>query len=75
VIQATTQQQGNLGIERMCALAGVSRGGYYRHWRASAQRQEETALRDAAQRLSLAHRRYGYRPITALLKCKSMNLT
>ena len=30
--------------------------------------REETALRDAIQRLALAHRWYGYRRITALLK-------
>ncbi len=68
MIQATTQQQGNLGIERMCALAGVSRATYYRQWQASAPRQEETALRDEIQRLSLANRHYGIRRITVLLK-------
>lgn len=45
----------------MCALAGVSRASYYRHWRASKPRQEEAALRDAVQRLSLARRKNGYR--------------
>ena len=30
--------QGELTIERMCALASVSRAGYYRHWMASAPR-------------------------------------
>jgi transposase InsO family protein len=59
--------QGNPTIERMCALAGVSRAGYYRHWEASAPRQEETGVRDAIQRLALAHRHYGYRRIAALL--------
>jgi putative transposase len=59
--------QGEIGIERMCQLAGVSRAGYYRHWRASAPRQEETGLRDALQKLALAHRHYGYRRIAALL--------
>jgi len=68
VIQATTQQQGNIGIERMCALGGISRVGYYRQWQASAPRQEETALRDAIQLLSLANRHYGVRRITVLLK-------
>jgi len=68
VIQATTQQQGNLGIERMSALAGLSRAGYYRHWQASAPRQEEMALRDEIQRLSLENRHYGVRRITVLLK-------
>jgi putative transposase len=59
--------QGGFGIERLCRLAGVSRAGYYRHWRASAPRREETALRDAIQRLALAHRHYGYRRIGSLL--------
>jgi transposase InsO family protein len=52
----------------MCALLEVSRAGYYRHWRASAPRLEETELRDAIQRLALSQRHYGYRRITALLK-------
>jgi len=59
--------QGNPTIERMCALAGVSRAGYYRHFEASAPRQEETGVRDAIQRLTLANRHYGYRRITVLL--------
>jgi putative transposase len=67
VIHARMQQQG-YEIERMCRLAGVSRAGYYRHWRSSAPRQEETALRDVIQRLSLAERHYGYRRVTALLR-------
>jgi putative transposase len=62
------QQQGPVEIERRCGLAGVSRAGYYRHWQASAPRQEETALRDEIQRLSLVNRLHGYRPITVLLK-------
>jgi transposase InsO family protein len=52
----------------MCGLAEVSRAGYYRHWRASAPRLEETELRDVIQRLALAHRHYGYRRIAALLR-------
>ncbi|RWO76053.1 MAG: transposase [Mesorhizobium sp.] len=59
--------QGSPGIEQMCRLAGVSRAGYYRHWRQSASRQEETGLRDVIQRLALANRHYGYRRIGALL--------
>src|SRR5258707_2072588 len=47
----------------MCRLARVSRAGYHRHWAASAPRQEETAIRDAVQRVALANRRYGYRRI------------
>jgi transposase InsO family protein len=69
VIQALMQQQGDHdGIERCCRLAGVSRAGYYRHWQASAPRQEETALRDEIQRLSLADRHAGYRRIAAQLR-------
>ncbi len=59
--------QGEIGIERMCRLAEVSRAGYYRHWQASAPKREATGLRDAIQRLALAHRHYGYRRIAALL--------
>jgi putative transposase len=60
--------QGSPTIARMCALAGVSRAGYYRHFEASAPRQEETGVRDAIQRLALANRHYGYRRIAALLR-------
>jgi putative transposase len=66
------RQGDHIGIERMCALAGVSRAGYYRHWLACAPRREETALRDEIQRLSLVQRkngyRNGYRPITIQLQ-------
>jgi putative transposase len=60
--------QGELTVERMCASAGVSRAGYYRQWRVAAPRQEETAVRDAIQRLALANRHYGYRRIAAQLR-------
>jgi putative transposase len=60
--------QGELTIARMCALAEVSRAGYYRHWSVSAPRQEETGVRDAIQRLALADRHCGYRRITAHLR-------
>ena len=66
------RQGDHAGIERMCALAGVSRASYYRHWLESKPRQEETALRDEIQRLSLVQRkngcRDGYRPITIQLQ-------
>jgi len=62
-----TRPQGELPLDRMCRLAGVSRAGYYRAWQASAPRQEATGLRDAIQRLALTHRYYGYRRIAAQL--------
>jgi putative transposase len=70
VIQAmmASQSQGEIGIEGMCQLAGISRSGYYRHWQLSTPRQEETGLRDAIQCLALKHRHYGYRRIGALLR-------
>ncbi len=68
MIQAQTRLQGALGIEQMCRLADVSRAGYYRRWLANEPAREETALRDEVQRLSLSHRFYGYRRITALLR-------
>ena len=55
------QLQGNLAIERMCALAGVTRSGFYRAWQDSAPRVARTALRDAIQRIALMDRHYGYR--------------
>src|SRR6185312_2486464 len=67
-IRARAQPQGGLRVGQMCALAQVSRAGYYRHWQACAPRQEETGLRDQVQRLSLANRHYGYRRIAALLR-------
>lgn len=55
-------------IQRMCELAGVSRASFYRDWEQKAAGEAETALRDAVQRIALAHRRYGYRRITPLVQ-------
>jgi len=54
-IQARTQPQGELSVERMCALAGVTRAGYYRHLRLCAARGRDL-VRDHVQRLALANR-------------------
>jgi transposase InsO family protein len=62
-----TLPQGNT-VERMCRLAEVSRAAYYRDWQRSAPLSEETQLRGVVQRLALAHRAYGYRRISALLR-------
>ena len=63
-----TPPQGALSIERMCTLIGVSRASYYRHWRDVAPRREEIELRDVLQRLAIAHRHYGYRRLTELVR-------
>jgi putative transposase len=55
--------QGDLTVEGLCKLAGVSRAGYYRHWARTAPREEETAVRDLVQCAALAHRHYGYRRV------------
>jgi putative transposase len=63
-----TRPQGSGSIERLCWAAGVSRASYYRRWAAHAPRVEATELRDLVQRLALAHRAYGYRRITELVR-------
>jgi transposase InsO family protein len=63
-----TRLQGSGSVERLCAAAGVSRASYYRDWAKTAPGREETALRDLVQRLALAHRFYGYRRITELVR-------
>jgi len=57
-----------ISVERLCRLAEVSRASFYRGWNETAPGAEETAVRDVIQRLCLAHRHYGYRRITALLR-------
>jgi len=63
-----TRLQGLGSIEPLCAAVGVSRASYYRDWAEQAPEHEETELRDLVQRLALAHRRYGYRRITELVR-------
>jgi transposase InsO family protein len=63
-----TGPQGEGSVARLCALTGVSRASYYRDWAASAAGAEETQLRDLVQRLALAHRFYGYRRVTELVR-------
>jgi putative transposase len=52
----------------MCELSGVSRASFYRGWEQKAPSEAETALRDAIQRMALAHRDHGYRRITPLIQ-------
>jgi len=63
-----TRPQGEGSVSRLCALSGVSRASYYRGWARRAPKAEETELRDLVQRLALAHRPYGYRRITELVR-------
>ncbi len=63
-----TSPQGEGSIEPLCAAARVSRASFYRHWHEAEPAREETAVRDAVQRLALKHRHYGYRRIGAMLR-------
>ena len=62
------RSQGQLSIQRMCQLAGVSRASFYRHWQKQEPAAAETELRAAVQRLALVHRYYGYRRIAVLVQ-------
>jgi transposase InsO family protein len=65
--------QGNLGIERMCQLAQVSRAGFYRHLQEKTPVEEDMELRSAIQQIVLEHRRrYGYRRVSAELRRRGM---
>jgi putative transposase len=65
--------QGNLGVERVCQLAEVSRAGFYRYLRRGWQWEEEVALRSAVQDVVIDHRwRYGYRRVTEELRARGM---
>jgi hypothetical protein len=46
--------QGNLGVERMCQLAEVSRAGFNRYLRRGWQWDEEVALRSTVQDVVLS---------------------
>ena len=65
--------QGNLGIERMCGLAQVSRAGFYRWLVEREPDAEEMQVRAAIQKIAIEHkRRYGYRRVTAELRQRGM---
>jgi len=61
--------QGNLGVERMCQLAEVSRASFYRSLQERAPAEEDVEVRSVIQRIVLEHRRrYGSRRVTAALR-------
>jgi len=64
----STRPQGELTVERLCRLAGVSRAGYYRQCAVSSSRAADTAVRDLVQHAAIANRRYGYRRIAVELE-------
>jgi putative transposase len=62
------RSQGQLSIQRMCEVAGVSRAGFYRHRARQEPAAAETEIRAVVQRLALKHRYYGYRRIAVLVQ-------
>jgi putative transposase len=65
--------QGNLSIERMCQLAGVSRAGFYRSLQVQEPVEEDMEVRSAIQNIFAEHkRRYGYRRVSKELRRRGM---
>jgi transposase InsO family protein len=65
--------QGNLSIERMSQLAGVSRGGFYRSLQEREPVEEDMEVRSTIQQIFAEHkRRYGYRRVSAELRRRGM---
>jgi putative transposase len=67
--------QGNLGIERMCQLAAVSRAGFYRWLQAREPVEEDLRVRSSIQQIFVEHKkRYGYRRVSAELRRRGMRV-
>jgi putative transposase len=67
--------QCNLTIERMCALAGVSRAGFYRWLRQSEPAAEDLEVRSQIQRIFAEHKqRYGYRRVSLELSRRGVRV-
>ena len=65
--------QGNLSIERMCQLAGVSRAGFYRSLQQRDPVEENMEVRSTIQLIFAEHRRrYGYRRVSKELRRRGM---
>jgi transposase InsO family protein len=65
--------QGNLTIERMCQLAGVSRAGFYRSLQENQPIEEDMEVRSTIQLIFAEHkRRYGYRRVSKELRRRGM---
>ena len=59
-------------IARLCALGGVSRAGYYRHFGPHPPKRDDADLRDLIQKIALDNRRYGYRRIAHELRRRGL---
>jgi transposase InsO family protein len=68
----TASDTREVDVQHLCKLAGVSRASYYRRFEARAPREADVVLTSRIQRLSLRHKFYGYRRITAVLRRSGM---
>jgi putative transposase len=68
----TASDAGKVDVQHLCKLAGLSRASYYRRFEARAPREADVELTSHIQALSLRHRFYGYRRITADLRRSGM---
>ena len=55
------ETQGGPSIDHLCALAKVSRAGFYRFGEVRRPERAEADLRDKIQTIALKNRFYGYR--------------
>ena len=67
MINEYRQQYPDASVRQMCQTLGVSRSWLYEKPVASEPTEEDTALRDAIEKLCLAFPGYGYRRVTAQL--------
>ena len=64
----TASDAGQIDVQHLCRIAGLSRASYYRCFEARAPREADVELTSHIQALSLRYRFYGYRRITAQLR-------
>ena len=68
VVEPQGFRENDASIQRLCALGGVSRAGYYRHFGPHAPARDDADLRDLIHRVALADRHYGYRRVAHELR-------
>jgi putative transposase len=68
----TGSEASKVDVQHLCRIAGLSRASYYRRFEARAPREADVELTSHIQALSLRHRFYGYRRITAELRRSGM---
>jgi transposase InsO family protein len=73
--QQNNESSSRLTVEELCQETGVSRASYYRDWEIREPDQVRMRLRDAIQRTSLLHRRYGAPKVAALLRQQNFEVS